>query len=151
MIGQGSSSSNKTICLLGLFVLGLALMSSLIFTSNDIEISVQVYNAVPITTDGGDGNNIGGSLVPSFQIMILAIFGFIAFVGVLGIAVRARRSSVKSLSDKGELGASLSTYEPSSHIKEREVVSERFLVIFSFCGTNNEQGKTQCHNCGTKL
>ena len=74
----------------------------------------------------------------------------VTFVGVLGIVNRAREGNAKSLSDKGALGTSLSTQELSSHVKEREVVSERFLVICPFCGSKNKQDTTKCQSCGDR-
>ena len=108
------------------------------------EITVQVYNAILPFPGGGDPGS-------SNTVMILAIVGIVAFVGVVGIVGRARRSSPDSLTGTGALGTSLSTSDSSSHVKEREVVSERFLVICPFCGSKNEQGTIQCSSCGAKL
>ena len=36
-------------------------------------------------------------------------------------------------------------------VREREIVSERILVICPYCGSKNEQGILSCHNCDAEL
>jgi ribosomal protein L40E len=45
----------------------------------------------------------------------------------------------------------LSEESESTHFREKEVVTERFLVICPFCGAKNQQGLAKCQNCHASL
>ena len=75
------------------------------------------------------------TLIPLEQMMpflILLIIFSILILACLYSAYRLKR---------GKKEHSVTT------ISEREVVTERVLVVCPFCGTKNEQGITKCQNC----
>jgi len=117
------------------------------------EITVLVSNAGPIvtspTTTGGGGSGAGLEIMS--PIMLISVLGIVGLVVVLGVLIRARGGSPRAPPDVGVPGTAQGVQEPISHAREKEVVSERFLVICPFCGSKNEQGTINCHSCGAKL
>ena len=118
------------------------------------EITVQVYNAIPATSSTTSigttgGGNTGDNLQFSSPIMLASLLGIVGLIVVVGIVGRSRNSTTLS-SKSGDLETVGSEKTTSAPVTEK-VVSERFLVICPFCGTKNEQGKSNCQSCGAKL
>lgn len=118
------------------------------------EITVLVSNVVPGTigstapgTTGGGGNG-GGSPPFVSPIMLVALLGIVGLIVVVGIVGRGRGRAT-ALPTTGDFETAKSTQ--TTPVREREIVSERFLVICPFCGGKNEQGTISCQSCGAKL
>ncbi|MHA1247636.1 MAG: Ig-like domain-containing protein [Candidatus Thorarchaeota archaeon] len=115
------------------------------------EVTVFVSNArtagttsVQSTGDTGDGGGVPAGV--SFSSTIVIALGFVGLVVVVGVLAAAKHGG----SSSGErLG--VGEVEPARTVKEREIVTERVLVICPFCGTKNEQGTAKCTNCGAEL
>jgi len=114
------------------------------------EITVLVSNVVPGTI-GPTTTRSGAGLEITSPIMLMSLLGIVGLVVVLGVVVRARGGSTRAPPSSGALGTAQSAQGTSSHVREKEVVSERFLVICPFCGSKNVQGTSNCHSCGAKL
>jgi len=119
------------------------------------EITVLVSNAVPgtiaPTTTGSGGGATGAGLEIVSPIMLMSLLGIVGLVVAIGVVARARGGSTRAPPSSGVLGTAQSVQDTSSHVREKEIVSERFLVICPFCGSKNEQGTSNCHSCGAKL
>lgn len=115
------------------------------------DITVTVYNAAAATSSQttGSGNNGGGTTSSDTMPPVLPMaFGLIMLIAVVGIVGLSRgRGKASSAASYGSGG----TGPGSPTVKEREVVSERFMVICPFCGSKNEQGTSKCQVCGARL
>jgi hypothetical protein len=119
------------------------------------QISVLVSNIIPgtiaPTTTGSGGGNTGAGLEVASPIMLMSLLGIVGLIVVLGVVAKARGGSTRAPPNSGVLGTAQSVQGTTSHVREKETVSERFLVICPFCGSKNEQGTINCHSCGAKL
>ena len=120
----------------------------------EVTVTVSNYVAPTGTTDGGGttgggGDPSGDSSLPLLPVA-LGLIGLVVVVGIVGLA-RGRGSQGPPTTSHIESMRSSSPGAGEERVKEREVVSERFLVICPFCGSKNEQGTTKCQNCGADL
>ena len=138
-----TSSTGVKIWSPGILIVAIAILTPLIvMTCNNSGLSqevsrrshcledftVQVYSVGLIPPIGGVGNSHIGRLNSSSAIMILTIFGFVTFVGTLGIVGRARRDSAKALSAAGEIAV----VQKSSIHRQKDGVDD-FLVLRKIC------------------
>ena len=120
----------------------------------EVSVTVSNYVAPTGTTDGGGttggGGDPSGDLSLPILPLTLGLIGLVVVVGIVGIARGRGGKDTLATSHIESVGVTPS--QPvEERIKEREVVSERFLVICPFCGTKNEQGMNKCQNCGADL
>ena len=121
------------------------------------EVTVDVFNAVTspeetttTTTDTGETN--GGTSIPAFAGPLILI---IILVVIVGIAATRRKGQDLPPAPPVE-----EVYQPPPKppeelqpetMKEREIITERVMVICPYCGAKNPQGLSKCQNCNSDL
>ena len=139
--------------------------------------TVTVYVSNSVTDGTTDGTTDGGGYTGQPMNTTTIMLGAVGLVAIIGIAIVASRRgkggpapadvftpappppdepTPAPAKDTAPADAVTPAQRPSeesesTHFREREVVTEKFLVICPFCGAKNQQGIVKCQKCHADL